>query len=81
MPNNQQTAIKKIAFIGLGNMGKPMAENLIKNGFALNVFDLNTAVLDDLAKRGDFTCGRKQRGGYGHYHVTCRSTCQRGVSG
>ena len=45
MPNNQQTAIKKIAFIGLGNMGKPMAENLIKNGFALNVFDLNTAVL------------------------------------
>jgi 3-hydroxyisobutyrate dehydrogenase len=52
MPNNQQTAIKKIAFIGLGNMGKPMAENLIKNGFALNVFDLNTAVLDDLAKQG-----------------------------
>ena len=52
MSNNQQTAIKKIAFIGLGNMGKPMAENLIKNGFALNVFDLNTAVLDDLAKQG-----------------------------
>ena len=46
------SAIKKIAFIGLGNMGKPMAENLIKNGFALNVFDLNTAVLDDLAKQG-----------------------------
>ena len=52
MPNNKQTAIQKIAFIGLGNLGKPMAENLIKNGFALNVFDLNTAVLDDLAKQG-----------------------------
>ncbi|MFW2176280.1 MULTISPECIES: 3-hydroxyisobutyrate dehydrogenase [unclassified Moraxella] len=44
--------IQKIAFIGLGNMGKPMAENLIKKGFALNVFDLNQAVLDDVAKQG-----------------------------
>lgn len=44
--------IKNITFIGLGNMGKPMAENLLKKGYQLNVFDLNTAILDDLAKQG-----------------------------
>ena len=50
--SNNISAINKIAFIGLGNMGKPMAENLLKKGYPLNVFDLNTAVLDDLAKQG-----------------------------
>lgn len=44
--------IKTIAFIGLGNMGKPMAENLLKQGYQLNVFDLNQTVLDDIAKQG-----------------------------
>lgn len=29
-----------IAFIGLGNMGNPMAANLVKAGFAVNGFDL-----------------------------------------
>lgn len=44
--------IKKIAFIGLGNMGKPMAENLLKKGFNLNVFDLNPVVLADIQTQG-----------------------------
>ncbi len=44
--------IKNIGFIGLGNMGKPMAENLIKKGYSLNVFDLNKAVLADMASQG-----------------------------
>ena len=35
----------RIAFIGLGNMGAPMARNLIKAGHQLNLFDLNKAVL------------------------------------
>jgi 3-hydroxyisobutyrate dehydrogenase-like beta-hydroxyacid dehydrogenase len=30
-----------IAFIGLGNMGAPMARNLLKAGHALQPFDLN----------------------------------------
>ena len=30
-----------IAFIGLGNMGAPMAENLLKAGYALSVYDLS----------------------------------------
>ena len=33
----------KIAFIGLGIMGKPMALNLVKAGHKLNVFDFNEA--------------------------------------
>ncbi|MCF5935867.1 NAD(P)-binding domain-containing protein, partial [Xanthomonas perforans] len=32
--------MSKIAFIGLGNMGGPMAANLIKAGHQLRVFDL-----------------------------------------
>jgi 3-hydroxyisobutyrate dehydrogenase len=31
--------IKKIAFIGIGNMGNPMAANLLKGGFDVTVFD------------------------------------------
>lgn len=42
----------KIAFIGLGNMGAPMARNLIKAGHQLNLFDLNQAVLAELAALG-----------------------------
>lgn len=33
----------KIGFIGLGNMGKPMASNLVRKGFPLVVFDVNPA--------------------------------------
>ena len=41
-----------IAFIGLGNMGAPMARNLIKAGHGLNLFDLNQTVLKELAELG-----------------------------
>jgi len=33
------TIIKKIGFIGVGNMGNPMAANLLKGGFEVTVFD------------------------------------------
>ena len=33
------TAIRKIGFIGVGNMGNPMAANLLKGGFDVTVFD------------------------------------------
>ena len=36
----------QIAFIGLGNMGGPMALNLIKAGHALRVFDLSPSALE-----------------------------------
>ena len=42
----------RIAFIGLGNMGAPMARNLLKAGHELHLFDLNTTVLAELAEQG-----------------------------
>ena len=41
-----------IGFIGLGNMGTPMARNLIKAGHRLTVFDVVTEAADRLAKLG-----------------------------
>jgi len=42
----------KIAFIGLGNMGAPMARNLLKAGHALSVFDLNAQAVQSLVEAG-----------------------------
>ncbi|GHA33735.1 3-hydroxyisobutyrate dehydrogenase [Photobacterium aphoticum] len=44
----------KIAFIGLGNMGNPMAKNLLAAGHQVNVFDLNTEASGALASEGAF---------------------------
>jgi 3-hydroxyisobutyrate dehydrogenase len=44
--------MKKIAFIGLGNMGGPMAQNLLKAGHQLHVFDLQQAAIDQAAQHG-----------------------------
>ncbi len=41
-----------IGFIGLGNMGAPMAHNLLKAGHQLSVFDLNAAAVENLAGAG-----------------------------
>jgi len=43
-----------IAFIGLGNMGGPMAQNLIKAGHTLRVFDLVPAAVQLLVKDGAY---------------------------
>ena len=44
--------MKKIAFIGLGNMGGPMAANLLKAGFEVKVFDLMPAAIETLVTQG-----------------------------
>ncbi|CAN7641338.1 3-hydroxyisobutyrate dehydrogenase [Pseudomonas sp. TUM22785] len=44
--------MKKIAFIGLGNMGLPMARNLLKAGHELKVFDLVQSAVDELVAEG-----------------------------
>lgn len=41
-----------IAFIGVGNMGGPMARNLIKAGHGLTVFDLNVGAVELLVQAG-----------------------------
>ncbi len=43
---------KKIGFIGLGIMGKPMAKNLLKAGFSIVAYDLNKNAVDDVVKAG-----------------------------
>ncbi len=42
----------RIGFIGLGNMGLPMAINLVKAGHAVTGFDLVSGLLDKLAEAG-----------------------------
>ncbi len=42
----------KIAFIGLGNMGSPMAKNLVKAGLNVEVFDLNPNAVTELTELG-----------------------------
>lgn len=41
-----------IAFIGTGNMGGPMARNLVKAGHEVPAFDLSAAVLDPVVAAG-----------------------------
>jgi len=61
-----------IAFIGLGNMGGPMAANLVKAGHKVTAFDLVAASRDqakamarDRRKFGRLGQGRRRR----HHHA------------
>lgn len=44
--------MKKIGFIGLGIMGKPMSKNLLKAGYELVVYDLNQPNIDEVVQAG-----------------------------
>lgn len=44
--------MSQIAFIGLGNMGGPMAQNLLKAGHHVTVFDLSPAAIKTLSDAG-----------------------------
>ena len=41
--------MKKVGFIGLGIMGKPMVRNLLKAGFAVTVFDVVADAVQEMA--------------------------------
>ena len=41
-----------IAFIGLGQMGSPMASNLLQQGHQLRVFDVNAEAVRHLVDKG-----------------------------
>jgi len=45
----------RLGFIGVGNMGKPMATNLIKANHQLTIYDINPKPLEELAKLGAIT--------------------------
>ena len=42
----------RVGFIGVGNMGAPMARNLIKAGHSLKVFDLNEEAVNFVVQSG-----------------------------
>jgi 2-hydroxy-3-oxopropionate reductase len=50
--NKEETMTKRIGFIGLGLMGKPMARNLMKSGFDLIVHNRSRAAVDQLVSEG-----------------------------
>ena len=62
-----------IAFIGVGNMGNPMAENLIKSGKKVKVFDASESMVEKAKKKkmefaknlnckGNFICNDENLG-------------------
>ncbi|WP_017751377.1 NAD(P)-dependent oxidoreductase [Clostridium tyrobutyricum] len=46
----------KIGFIGLGVMGKNMAENILENGYELNVYDVVEELVEEFGKKGASVC-------------------------
>jgi 3-hydroxyisobutyrate dehydrogenase len=41
-----------VGFVGTGNMGRPMAANILKAGLPLTVFDLSAAATGPLERAG-----------------------------
>jgi len=48
--------MEKIGFIGLGNMGMPMAQNLISNGIKVKGFDISEEVLKEAKENKIIVC-------------------------
>ena len=44
--------MKKIGFIGLGNMGNRMTSNLLKAGYEVTVFDVRKEAMQDMIEKG-----------------------------
>ncbi len=49
---------RHVGFIGLGNIGKPMAANMINKGFELKVYDIMPARVGDLVASGAVGVGK-----------------------
>ena len=70
----------KIALIGLGNMGLPMAANLLKAGHSVAGYDLVRAALDAHAASGGAVAGvdrRSRRRRRGRHHHAARGQARR----
>lgn len=52
MPTKSDDAIRKITFVGLGKMGRPMAMRLIASGFDVTCFDSVPSLREPLVKAG-----------------------------
>ncbi len=73
-----------IAFIGVGNMGGPMARNLSRRAMPVRAFDLSAAAVKLVTDAGatasgtanDAVAGRRSR----HHHAARRTACACGLS-
>ena len=52
MTPHDDTAVKRVGFIGLGKMGHPMAGRLLDVGFSLNIWNRTRARMAGLSQRG-----------------------------
>jgi len=50
--SGQATPKEKVGFIGLGNMGSRQSTNLLKKGYSLIVYDVNSESVNDLVGKG-----------------------------
>ena len=71
----------RIAFIGLGNMGGPMAVNLQKAGFAVSAFDLSADALAKVREQGVSTAVSAQDAAEGAQIVISMLPASRHVEG
>jgi 3-hydroxyisobutyrate dehydrogenase len=70
-----------VAFIGLGNMGGPMATNLIKAGHAVVVFDLSQAACDQMQEEGASVAGSAVEAAVGMDYVISMLPAGKHVAG
>jgi 3-hydroxyisobutyrate dehydrogenase len=70
-----------VAFIGLGNMGGPMATNLIKAGHEVTVFDLSQAACDQLQEAGASVAASAQEAAQGVDYVISMLPAGKHVAG
>src|SRR5215475_13695047 len=59
---SEEGNMARIGFVGLGNMGLPMALNLVKAGHAVSGFDINAAATDALVASGGQISSRPAAG-------------------
>lgn len=55
--------VQRVGFIGLGNIGQPMAECIVKNGFDLTAYELRKEPLEELEKLGATAAGSSKEVG------------------
>lgn len=71
----------KVAFIGLGNMGGPMAKNLVAARHSVNVFDLAPEACADLKSAGASVCTSVNEAAVGVDYVISMLPAGRHVAG
>ncbi|KAJ6780435.1 hypothetical protein PWT90_07949 [Aphanocladium album] len=56
-PTTSPGEIATVGMVGLGAMGQGMAASLLRAGFAVNGFDVNSAAISKFAANGENACG------------------------